>query len=469
MTGEYFSWLSHDDLYYSDKIEKEIKYLTDNNLLNTKTIVYSNFSTIDAEGNLISNIEFNTYDVNMFSDFSLLRIAINGLSLLIPKTAFDDVGLFDTKLACVQDYKLWFEMIKKSYRFVHIPEILVVTRVHDKTVTNTSPKVKIEGNKFWMNLLKSYSTSEIKKMYGSDYMYYYSVYNLFNGGPYNEVIDFCKKNYLKIEKENQNKLNKTKICAVIYSNNNIENFKKTYDSVINQSLKFSSIYILCSKDFVKQINKYIKDSNIEIVLNDDLIECNRIINTDKADYISFIKAGDTLFKDRNLIQLTKMVSSRLYISHSSYNIDNIFFDSGYLNGYITQTLLFNNEVNYSTLIFNLNFLKKENIIFDSKSKDEKMRCLLIEASKNNYLLGIREPLVISNNYNKEFNYELIYNKYIKDNYFKKNKELFSSHKSNNKIKNKELRRYCSKFSIIKTLLKKFANKIKVILKKFRMK
>ena len=27
MTGEYFSWLSHDDLYYSKKIEKQIEFI----------------------------------------------------------------------------------------------------------------------------------------------------------------------------------------------------------------------------------------------------------------------------------------------------------------------------------------------------------------------------------------------------------------------------------------------------------
>ena len=43
MTGDYFSWLSHDDLYYPEKIEREVNYLIENNLVGTKTILYSNF------------------------------------------------------------------------------------------------------------------------------------------------------------------------------------------------------------------------------------------------------------------------------------------------------------------------------------------------------------------------------------------------------------------------------------------
>ncbi|MBR5662651.1 MAG: glycosyltransferase [Bacilli bacterium] len=474
MTGEYFSWLSHDDLYYSNKIEKEIEYLINNNLLNTKTIVYSNFSTIDAKGKLISNIEFNTYDVNKFSDFSLLRIAVNGLSLLIPKFAFDDVGLFDTKLSCVQDYKLWFKMIKNNYKFVHIPEILVTTRVHSKTVTNTSAKVKIEGNKFWIELLKSYSINEIKKMYNSEYMYYYSIYNLFNDGPYNEVIDFCKKNYMRIEKENQKIINNSRICVVIYSNKNIENLKETYNSIINQSLKFSYIYVLCSKKFADKNSDYIKNLNVKVILNDDLSECNQIINSVKADYISFVKAGDVLAKDKNKIQITKMISSKLFVSHTSYNCCNNFFDSGYLNGYITQTLLFNSEINYSTLIFDLKFLKKQNISFDNNLKNEKLHSLLIESSKNNYLLGIREPLVTINNYPEKINYELIYSKYIKDIYFKEYKKIFNNYQLNNynkkdKFRKKELIKYCSFYTKIQLFCKEIKKLISIIIVKIRRK
>ena len=36
MIGEYFSWLSHDDVYYPDKVEFQINYL---NLLNKYTVV----------------------------------------------------------------------------------------------------------------------------------------------------------------------------------------------------------------------------------------------------------------------------------------------------------------------------------------------------------------------------------------------------------------------------------------------
>ena len=61
MTGDYFSWLSHDDLYYPEKIEREVNYLIENNLVGTKTILYSNFDYNDKWGNHIYTCKYNIF------------------------------------------------------------------------------------------------------------------------------------------------------------------------------------------------------------------------------------------------------------------------------------------------------------------------------------------------------------------------------------------------------------------------
>ena len=47
MKGEYFSWLSHDDLYYPSKIEHQINIL--NELDNKDTIIYGGYELIDEK------------------------------------------------------------------------------------------------------------------------------------------------------------------------------------------------------------------------------------------------------------------------------------------------------------------------------------------------------------------------------------------------------------------------------------
>ena len=56
MTGEWFSWLSHDDLYLPEKLEKQIEFMyslgIENSLL-TRHIFFSSYDLIDATGKTI--------------------------------------------------------------------------------------------------------------------------------------------------------------------------------------------------------------------------------------------------------------------------------------------------------------------------------------------------------------------------------------------------------------------------------
>ncbi len=51
MRGEYFSWLSHDDVYESDKIKVNIEFL--NCIKNKNTVLFSNYKYINEYGDII--------------------------------------------------------------------------------------------------------------------------------------------------------------------------------------------------------------------------------------------------------------------------------------------------------------------------------------------------------------------------------------------------------------------------------
>ncbi|MBR2830925.1 glycosyltransferase, partial [Candidatus Saccharibacteria bacterium] len=138
MRGEYFSWLSHDDMYEPNKIETEIRFLQENNYIGKKVIVFSDYYLIDTRGKIIAKSRKDHEEIEQKPEYTFLKGHINGLSLLIPKDAFSEYGGFDTELICTQDYVKWKEMAR-TYKFVHIPELLVSTRWHAKQVTNTSP------------------------------------------------------------------------------------------------------------------------------------------------------------------------------------------------------------------------------------------------------------------------------------------------------------------------------------------
>lgn len=197
MRGEYFSWLSHDDLYMPNKVSAEINYLRENYLLHSKVIAFSDYFVVDKRGKLISELKINHELIEKHQIYAFIRGAVNGNSMLIPKKAWDDYGLLDTKLSCTQDYAKWFEM-NKTYKFVHVPETLIKSRYHAGQTTNTDPRVRTEGNAFWLQVVKSFTPKMRKKLNGDDYTFYYYFIEYFKNTPYNEALSYCQeqiKNY----------------------------------------------------------------------------------------------------------------------------------------------------------------------------------------------------------------------------------------------------------------------------------
>lgn len=133
--GGYISWLSHDDLYLPDKIEKQVQYLR--NTSDKKILLFSDFKVLNLTTghNSICRVKHENSD-NLYSTLLILfNATIHGCTLLIPKDAFKEVGLFNEELKTTQDYDMWLKFAKGSYKFVHLPYVLIKTRWHNEQGT----------------------------------------------------------------------------------------------------------------------------------------------------------------------------------------------------------------------------------------------------------------------------------------------------------------------------------------------
>lgn len=172
MKGQFFSWLSHDDRYYPDKIKTQIDYLVKNNLLNRRVITYTNYDVIDEHSDVVNSMHFDIFDPNHYSEYAILHGLASGTSLLIPKSAFDEHGLFDEKYRCIQDYLLFFKFLK-DYDYIFIPKVITnSTRVHSGQVTNTNPNVIKENNFLWKYMMSEFPDKRKIKLNGSLYKFY---------------------------------------------------------------------------------------------------------------------------------------------------------------------------------------------------------------------------------------------------------------------------------------------------------
>lgn len=167
MQGEWFSWLSHDDVYYPEKIQSAIDTIAEKNFTDKKTIVMCATEVIDSQGRKIPTRRFKKYEKvlkedEMFSYFMFGK-ALNGCALLIPRTALIENGDFSTEYVYILDTIYWIELVLKGYNFYASKDVLSQNRRHDNQVS-TKKKIlfREETEKYLLELIERYENDKNK-------------------------------------------------------------------------------------------------------------------------------------------------------------------------------------------------------------------------------------------------------------------------------------------------------------------
>lgn len=151
MKGEWFSWLSHDDLYIPKKLEKQIEYINSLNVEISELprhIFFSASELIDENGKIIRAFDgdkaykmkekVDSLPHNGYLIAEPTGYRFHGCSCLIHREAFADVGVFDEKLRLINDADMWYRFQMSDYKMHYIPEPLVKGRVHSKQVSRST-------------------------------------------------------------------------------------------------------------------------------------------------------------------------------------------------------------------------------------------------------------------------------------------------------------------------------------------
>ena len=138
MRGEYFSWLSHDDVYYPDKIARQVSSLA--TIRDERAILFSNYDVIDQAGHVIGRGGIDPFALEN-PVLTILGTYVNGCSMLIPRAAFTEAGSFNESLRNSQDNELWLRMAMTGYRLHYVPDILIKSRRHAEQGSLTTSDV----------------------------------------------------------------------------------------------------------------------------------------------------------------------------------------------------------------------------------------------------------------------------------------------------------------------------------------
>ncbi|WP_394172684.1 glycosyltransferase [Guptibacillus hwajinpoensis] len=130
-TGDYFSWLSSDDIYEPDKIEKQINFMKTHCL----SASYASYILINEKSVPVSGpIGMEYPDRLLFYRKLKNGCPINGCTVMLKMAVFNEVGLFDESLQFTQDYDLWLRVLQKHY-FKYLACPIVRYRVHQNMGT----------------------------------------------------------------------------------------------------------------------------------------------------------------------------------------------------------------------------------------------------------------------------------------------------------------------------------------------
>ena len=142
MSGEYFSWLSHDDEFTPDKLESSVRALKDAGKLDGKTAAYCGHSQIGEDSQVLKIYKDDLlpgkyYAPDEMTRYSVSHQALNGCCFLIPAAMLREAGGFDEKLRYSQDALLWLRLFLNGMGLVYDGKINVGYRLHRSQTSRT--------------------------------------------------------------------------------------------------------------------------------------------------------------------------------------------------------------------------------------------------------------------------------------------------------------------------------------------
>lgn len=150
MRGDWFSWLSHDDLYLPNRVERYMQVLKS---APPQSIAFGEVDLVDERGQFVRTAGFlNGVSDERDARWLALEGRLNGCAMLIPRSCLPGEEPFNTALPTTQDYALWFDLASR-FPFVPVQEALVLSRVHEEQGSR-HPRHLEEASLLWLQMIE---------------------------------------------------------------------------------------------------------------------------------------------------------------------------------------------------------------------------------------------------------------------------------------------------------------------------
>lgn len=165
---DYVEWCSDDDRHLPHKTSMQIQVFK-NPPIKKLGLVYSGYNALwidgpPEEGHRVTQTvrAIPQYYSDRKAQWDAIRklCIINGSTIMVKAEVFDEVGLFDPKWMCAQDFEMWIR-IQRSYNCFRIPTVLCNRYEHPKTLTNYVDANKLNEDIKLFEFIKDWQLEEV--------------------------------------------------------------------------------------------------------------------------------------------------------------------------------------------------------------------------------------------------------------------------------------------------------------------
>ena len=149
--GKLIAFLDDDDEWIEYKLEKQIKYMFQNNV-DLVYCAWQDYIDKDNKKNIKGKVHTQLFKENNI--YNLLKCNYIGSTsfVLTKRNCFVKCGMFNEKLRSCQDWEMWLR-ISKYFKIGCVNEVLVKYHIHSSERITSNAKNRIQGHEF---ILKEY-------------------------------------------------------------------------------------------------------------------------------------------------------------------------------------------------------------------------------------------------------------------------------------------------------------------------